>query len=262
VARTAHHVAATPNDALCLFLNRGRERVSFSHCGRDGELEPAGLTLFRDWEPAVAAGGDLNRMLFVPMPRSRIGALVENPEDLAGRMLDANNPSARYLVRYLTLLAQHEQADDDERLNAHIGTTLLDLIALTLGTSKDVVQRAHGRGLRAARTHDAIARIAAGFGDPAFSPEHVAAALGVSVRYVQDLLQQTGTSFSARVLEQRLQRARAMLGDPRNDGMRIGQVARASGFSEVPYFNRRFRQRFGQSPTNFRADEAGSARSR
>ena len=50
VARTAHHVAASPNDTLCLFLNRGQERVSFSHSGREGELDPAGMTLFRDWE--------------------------------------------------------------------------------------------------------------------------------------------------------------------------------------------------------------------
>jgi AraC-like DNA-binding protein len=258
VARTAHHVAVQSNDTLCLFLNRGPERVSFSHSGRDGELDPAELTLFRDWEPAVASGGALNRMLFVPIPRSRLHALVENPEDLAGMPLDASNPASRYLIRYLTLLTQLDEADDDERLNAHIGTTLLDLIALALGASKDAAHGAQMRGLRAARTQDVIARIAAGFADPACSPDGVAADLGVSVRYVQDLLQETGTSFSARVLEHRLQRARAMLADPCNDRMRIGEIARASGFNEVPYFNRCFRKRFGESPTGFRAD--GTAR--
>src|SRR5687767_6851264 len=55
VARTAQHVAAGSNDTLCLFLNRGRERVTFAHSGRDGELDPAALTMFRDWEPAVVA---------------------------------------------------------------------------------------------------------------------------------------------------------------------------------------------------------------
>ena len=258
VARTEHHVLASPNDTLCLFLNRGHERVSFSHSGREGELAPAGITLFRDWEAAVASGGPQNRMLFVPIPRSRLAALVGNPEDLAGMVLDTDKPASRYLIRYLTLLTQLNETDDDERLNAHIGTTLLDLIALVLGTSKEAADCAQMRGLRAARTQDVVARIAAGFADPTFSPDGVAAELGVSVRYVQDLLQETGTSFSARVLEHRLQRARAMLAEQGNDGMRIGQIARASGFNEVPYFNRCFRRRFGASPTDIRTD--GTAR--
>ena len=256
VARTAHHVAATPNDTLCLFLNRGRARVSFSHAGREGELDPAGLTLFRDWEPAVAAGGATNRMLFVPIPRARLRSLVDNPEDLAGAVLDARTPASRYLIRYLTLLTQIDEAENDDKVSAHIGTALLDLIALALGASKDAAHHAHMRGLRAARTQDVIARIAVGFADPAFSPDGLAAQLGVSVRYIQDLLQETGTPFSARVLEHRLQRARAMLGDQRNDTMRISEIARACGFNEVPYFNRCFRRRFGDSPTACRADAA------
>jgi AraC-like DNA-binding protein len=256
VARTAHHVATAPKDTLCLFLNRGRERVNFSHSGREGELDSAGLTLFRDWEPAAAFGGPLNRMLFVPIPRSRLHALVENPEDLAGMPLDARKPASRYLIRYLTLLSQLDEADDDEALGTHIGTTLLDLIALALGASRGAAHCAQMRGLRAARTKDVIASIATGFADPAFSPDRVAADLGVSVRYIQDLLHDTGISFSARLLENRLQRARAMLGDARNDRMRISQIARACGFNEVPYFNRCFRRRFGESPTGYRVDSA------
>jgi AraC-like DNA-binding protein len=256
VARTARHVAAGSNDTLCLFFNRGRERVSFAHSGREGELDPAALTLFRDWEPAVVAGGAQNRMLFVPIPRSRLHALVENPEDLAGLPRDPRSPASRYLIRYLTLLTQLDADDSDDQVGAHIGATLLDLVALALGASKDASHQAQTRGLRAARTQDVIARIAAEFADPAFSPDRVAAELGISVRYIQDLLQETGTSFSARVLEHRLQSARSMLADPRNDGMKVGEIARACGFNEVPYFNRCFRRRFGDSPAAFR----GSAR--
>jgi AraC-like DNA-binding protein len=259
VARTAHHVAATPNDTLCLFLNRGPERVSFQHAGREGELDPAGVTLFRDWEPAVAVGGALNRMLFIPVPRARLHAAIESPEDLAGVPLDMRKPATRYLVRYLTLLTQLDEADDDEHLRAHIGTTLLDLIVLALGASKDAVHCAQMRGLRAARTQEVIACIAAGFADPTFSPDGLAAELGVSVRYIQDLLQETGTSFSARVLEHRLQRARALLADPRHDGMKVARIARACGFNQVPYFNRCFRRRFGESPTGLRAGASTGA---
>jgi AraC-like DNA-binding protein len=254
VARTAHHVAATPNDTLCLFLNRGRDRVSFQHSGRAGELDPAGITLFRDWEPAIVSGSAQNRMLFIPIPRTRLQALIEKPEDLTGMPLDTSTPAGRYLVRYLTLLTQLDEADDDVHLRAHIGTTLLDLIVLALGASRDAAHTAQMRGVRAARTQEVIARIAAGFTDPAFSAHGLAAELGVSVRYIQDLLHEAGASFSARVLEHRLQRARALLTDPGNDSMRIAQIAHACGFNEVPYFNRCFRRRFGESPTGIRAE--------
>lgn len=74
-----------------------------------------------------------------------------------------------------------------------------------------------------------------------------------SLRYVQDLLHDTGVSFVERVAELRLQKARRMLRDHACDAMTIADIAYACGFNEAPYFNRRFRKRFGASPTAFRA---------
>jgi AraC-like DNA-binding protein len=34
----------------------------------------------------------------------------------------------------------------------------------------------------------------------------------------------------------------------------VGEIAYACGFNEVSYFNRRFRRRFGVSPTQYRAN--------
>jgi AraC-like DNA-binding protein len=54
------------------------------------------------------------------------------------------------------------------------------------------------------------------------------------------------------VLELRLQKARSMLADRRCDRLRVSEIAYASGFNEVSYFNRCFRRRFGATPTHFR----------
>lgn len=65
-------------------------------------------------------------------------------------------------------------------------------------------------------------------------------------------MQETGVGFTARVLELRLLKARAMLADPMHDALKISDLAFACGFNEVSYFNRCFRRRFGASPTQFR----------
>jgi len=64
-------------------------------------------------------------------------------------------------------------------------------------------------------------------------------------------------TLSERVLELRLQKARAMLSDARNDRMKVSDIALACGFNEVSYFNRRFRARFGCSPTQYRGGSPG-----
>ena len=107
------------------------------------------------------------------------------------------------------------------------------------------------RGLRAARLREVVAEIRAGFADPAFSAQHLARKLGVSARYIQDLLQETGSAFTARVLELRLQRARAMLTDPRHDRMKVGEIAAACGFTKFR-ISTVFRRRFGTTPTRYR----------
>jgi len=155
-------------------------------------------------------------------------------------------------VRYLDLLDGPDWIGDDPLLVDHIGATLIDLIGLSLGAGRDAAHVARGRGLRSARLLDIIAEIRANFADPAFSPGTIAAKFGLTPRYIQELLSETGISFTDRVLELRLQKARAMIADPRYDRMRVSEIAYACGFSDISYFNRSFRRRFGASPLHYR----------
>jgi hypothetical protein len=76
---------------------------------------------------------------------------------------------------------------------------------------------------------------------------------------VQNLLAEAGSSFTAGVLELRLQRARAMLADARHDRLKIGEISDQCGFSEIPYFNHCFRRRFGASPKQLRNSRTASS---
>ena len=188
----------------------------------------------------------------ISLPRSSLPHLVTDADSLIALPFDPNQPALRLLQRYVEILLGPDGIDDDPLLAAHVETTLLDLIALALGAGRDAADMAAMRGLRAARLQAVLTEIKAGFADPAFAAHDVARRLGLSPRYIQDLLQESGASFSERVLELRLQKARAMLASLRYRHAQISQIAYACGFNQVPYFNRCFRRRFGAAPTEYR----------
>jgi transcriptional regulator GlxA family with amidase domain len=106
---------------------------------------------------------------------------------------------------------------------------------------------------RAARIANVIAGIDSGFSDQQFSTRILALKLGVSVRYVQDLMKDSGVGITARIMELRLQKALAILTNDRHCMLKIGDVAWSCGFNEVSHFHRCFRRRFGAAPGQFRA---------
>ncbi|TGQ64244.1 AraC family transcriptional regulator [Mesorhizobium sp. M00.F.Ca.ET.186.01.1.1] len=155
------------------------------------------------------------------------------------------------LVRaYVGVLADEKEAESQLTMQ-FVADHIADLIAATASIAAPVTahDNADARGLRAVRTQTILNKIRGGFTDPEISAQAVAKELGLSARYVQDLLQETGISFSERVLELRLQRAHRMLSQRHHDDMRISEIAMMAGFSDVSYFNRCFRRRFGHTPT-------------
>ena len=105
----------------------------------------------------------------------------------------------------------------------------------------------------AARLNVALDYIATHFADPELSLTKVAGCLRISPRYLQRLLESSGTSFMARVTELRLKRALTVLTAQGESKIRISDVALQAGFSDISHFNRLFRSHFGATPSDVRA---------
>lgn len=90
-----------------------------------------------------------------------------------------------------------------------------------------------------------------GCSDPDFGPVEVAAAAGISLRYVQKLFTGRGTTCSEFIYSVRLDHAarqlhrRGLLGS----GQPLGEIAYACGFRDYAHFARKFRRRFGYPPS-------------
>jgi len=92
----------------------------------------------------------------------------------------------------------------------------------------------------------------ANFMDCELTPEKIAVANGISIRYLHSLFQQAGMTVSKWIWERRLKATREDLLDPNMNHMRVSEVAYRRGFNDPAHFSRAFKARFEISPSKLR----------
>jgi AraC-like DNA-binding protein len=188
----------------------------------------------------------------IRLPRALLGPLVRNIDDA---VLD---PIPRG-TGMLSLLGNYVDAVFDDptlampEMRRLVVTQLCDLVAVTLGATRDATAVASGRGVRAARLRAIKGDIEAHLANADLSPVAVAKRQKVSDSYIRKLFETEGTSFSQFVLERRLGRAHRMLTDPRWAERSIASIAFDAGFGDLSYFNRTFKRLYGATPSEIRS---------
>jgi AraC-like DNA-binding protein len=153
------------------------------------------------------------------------------------------------LLQHMTALHHDRKLGTLERIRG----ALLELIGFTVERHADQLQALAGSRVYMQGRTDALRRVLK------FIDEHlerdislneVAEAAFLSPNYLSQLLKkQTGMAFVEWLTVRRMERAQHLLS---HTGERIFAVANAVGFADEAYFTRRFRQRFGQSPSQYR----------
>ncbi|UVK51741.1 AraC family transcriptional regulator [Mesorhizobium sp. AR02] len=249
--RKASNIADDGNDGYLLLINKADTVLSGAQAGREYGVGQGEAVLVTAAEALKMTGADWNVWTNVVVPRAILTQAFPQIDARLALKIGAENEALDFLKRYCQLLETGPPLASPD-LVTHATETIVDLIGLVTGAKGEAAELAGLRGLRAARLQAILAKITDNFANPGISAQGVAKELGLSARYVQDLLQETGISFSERVLEQRLQGARKMLSQRHNDALRVSEIALISGFSDVSYFNRCFRRRFGYTPTSVR----------
>lgn len=221
--------------------------VQFANADEEHLYEAGSACLVDRGRPLRVFGPRGGCVKFVTVQAAALKSLVARPEDLSGRPVRPG-PALKLLNRYLRSLASFREFPSS-KLTSTIGVHLLDLVAATLGPTAEAANIVAERGVRAAWQQAVLAEIARRFSDPDFDLDNVASALGMSRRYVQKLLEETGKSFTEHISGYRLERAFAMLTDPRYLHLAIIDVAFAVSFGDVSHFNRTFRRHFGETPS-------------
>ena len=193
------------------------------------------------------------RFVSLRLPRAAVAGRVVNLSGTYCRPVPNATPALSLLRRYVRMLDDAAGALATPELQHAAVTHIYDLIALTLGATRDAAELAHGRGVRAARLKSIKDDVSRRVKDQSLSVQSVAQRHNVTPRYVQKLFEESGETFTEFVVAQRLVRANRLLCDPQLADRTLTAIAFESGFGDLSYFNRAFRRRFGGSPADIRA---------
>lgn len=187
----------------------------------------------------------------IRLPRAALIPLVRNIDDFVLCRIPRGTGMLSLLRSYV------DTAFDDPALaipemRSLVAAHLCDLIAVTLGATRDAAALAAGRGIRAARLRAIKHDIEVHLASEDLSLDAVAKRHKISASYIRKLFESEGTSFSQFVLVRRLVRARRMLIDRPWSDRSIAWIAFEAGFGDLSYFNRTFKRFYGRTPSEAR----------
>ncbi len=122
-----------------------------SQVGRECRLDAGEAVLLSSSDVGAQDFPGPAQFLTLRIPRSRLAGMAVKPEDALARPIPANTEALRLLVDYVaTALRRPQPASPQVRqlFTAHV----YDLVALTVGATREASDVAYGRGLGAART--------------------------------------------------------------------------------------------------------------
>ncbi|KJK59111.1 helix-turn-helix domain-containing protein [Saccharothrix sp. ST-888] len=249
VVRSAELIARGGEDHLTLALqHRGTARLEQD--GHQVLLRPGSFAISDAGRPFAKELAEPFEFTAFHWPRAAVGVRDEDLRLLTATAFGTGGGTAALAAAYLERLAR--SADSLEPAVAgRLATTALDLLAVLAHElrGRSVPDAPEAAGATLARVKDHILRH---LGDPGLSPERIAAAHHLSVRYLHKLFHFEGVTVARWIQRQRLDMARRDLARPTAGHLTVAAVAGRWGFVSASHFSRAFRSAYGVSPSEWR----------
>jgi len=243
--RTAAMASEDPHDIRTLMVTI-RGQLLVSQDDQEFRVGPGGAFLASSNSPFEAKLDHADIALLTIPGAEMDNRLRPGARRSAPRILDINRGLGRVLVGMLgELFAQRAHLSAAE-FDA-VCDRLVDLLGM-LAVGDDRPDTEGGLGEVEAMVRRYVREHAT---DPGLTGATVARALGWSLRQVQLAMQQAGTTPRELIREERLALVHERLRSPVH--IVIGELAHSCGFSSNSVLSAAFRQRYGMSPREFRA---------
>lgn len=252
VRRREQDISDCPGDTYYIYLQR-RGRAWFDQHRRRCVAE-AGDIVIADPNLAFSTGTDgafdfrlwrINRARLQPLLALRSG-------ELPMLRIAREQAEAELIADWLsTLLRQHARLSPAS-LEQAVGT-LCALVAGAAGAAPELREptRLARRQALLLRVMREVERRAS---EMDLTGERIAAGCGLSLRSLHQLFLLGDCSFHEFLTRTRLERARTLLREPSTRHLGTAEIGFTAGFGEVSTFYRRFKQRYGMTPGEWRAE--------
>ena len=251
VYRTRSRIARSHEDFFLIAL--GKHGVGgVAQDGRETVLRPGEFTIYDTTRPYELRFDDAFTQVILQVPLDMLLRRVAGTEALTAISFGSDRSLQKLAHDFVYRLCQ--SADEIQPEHAvRLSEQAVDLVAMAL--SERLGTQALPSTRRLALLHRLKAHVRTHLADPDLSISETATALGVSPRYVNDLLSEEGTSFQRFVLTERLAQCQRDLASPILAHRHVSEIAFAWGFNDVSHFGRVFRERYGLSPRDFRTSK-------
>jgi AraC-like DNA-binding protein len=247
--RSKAWVEQSPSDSIKVaFSDAGQTTVQQDD--RETRLEAGDFTLLdasRPYRYGVEGGFRIRMFQF---PKTALGISNGNLSQITATALSQEHALSAYLIPFLNHLSvRNIKYHPSTRM--HLARNVTDILATLIN------DRLNDLPLEDSARRALVVRIKAFIIDNLdnvdLSPELIATAHFISVRYLHKLFAGEEMTVSRWTLAARLDRCRRDLASGTADSSAIFGVARQWGFSSPAHFSRAFRASFGMSPRDWQA---------
>lgn len=190
-----------------------------------------------------------NQNIHLSFPRHRIESILGSSKVFTSLTLESAQASTKLANTFFAELFRVQQSLSPEAAD-RMGSIGIDLIVTSMAErlAREVPRSLHGTLV----VQRAKAYVEAHISDPTLDPVQLAAAMGVSLRRLQELFKEQGRQIAEWIWERRLDTAAGRLADRRSDHLQIADLAYGCGFLSQSHFSRRFKDRFSVTPRDYR----------
>jgi AraC-like DNA-binding protein len=246
--RHKHHLLHERDESYLITVPE-RADVHFLQDGREAHCKPGQILVERSHLPYDFSYAEANALWVLKVPGSVLRSRVVLPERLASLSFDAICGAGALFVDMMRLVAARlEEMDDQARTMS--GRHLVDMLAMAVSADEKMLN-ANASSVQMAHLYRVESFIRLNLASPSLSPQTIADACGISVRYLHQLFTGFGRSVSEWVKLQRLLMCRQMLCDPACR-KKVSEIAYEWGFSDQAQFSRLYRAEFGETPSGTR----------
>jgi AraC-like DNA-binding protein len=195
------------------------------------------------------------RQLFIKVPNVALSPRLVAPLALPLGVLPGSLGINRVFSQMLLALSETLDSLTTEQLRP-IELSLTEFLLTCLTSQQTTPLVGCSTNSRTTKLHSICQTIEANLSDPDLNPVVIAQEQNVSLRYLQKLFSQSGSTFSNYVRLRRLERCRADLASPVYAQMSVTEICFRWGFNGSAHFSRTFRSQYGVPPRDYRRASA------